>query len=111
MDVQYRPIAAADELPVGTCNAVTVDGMEIVLAHLADGYYAVENRCSHAHSRLVTGKIYRGNQIACPLHGARFDLKTGAAKSPPAFSSLVKFPVRIENGQIAVAIPRTNLPG
>ena len=43
-----------------------------------DGYDAVENRCSHANSPLITAKIYRGDQVACPIHGARFDLKTGA---------------------------------
>jgi nitrite reductase/ring-hydroxylating ferredoxin subunit len=61
------------------------------------------------HSPLLTGKIYHGRQIACPIHGARFDLKTGAAKSPPAFTSLMVFPVRVADGRIEVGIPPTNI--
>ena len=41
-------------------------------------FYAVENRCSHRNERLSGGRIRRG-QIMCPVHGARFDLRTGAS--------------------------------
>jgi 3-phenylpropionate/trans-cinnamate dioxygenase ferredoxin subunit len=106
MSTDYFPVAACDDLPIGSCRAFDVNGVKIVVAHLTDGYHAVENRCSHAGSPLLTGKIYRGNQIACPIHGARFDLKTGAAKSPPAFSSLKVFPVRAVDGRVEVAVPQ-----
>jgi nitrite reductase/ring-hydroxylating ferredoxin subunit len=39
------------------------------------------------------------------MHGARFDLKTGAAKSPPAFRPLAAFATRIMNGKVEVALP------
>ena len=99
-------VAAADlaEVPVGTCKAVNLGGVGIVLAHLPDGFRALENRCSHANSPLLTNKIYRGHQIACPVHGARFDLKTGEAKSPPAFMRLKMYPVRVTEGRIEVDI-------
>ncbi len=106
MSIDYIPVAACSDLAVGLCKAFEVNGVKVVIAHLTDGYHAVENRCSHAGSPLLTGKIYRGNQIACPIHGARFDLKTGAAKSPPAFSSLKVFPVRVVDGRVEVAVTR-----
>jgi 3-phenylpropionate/trans-cinnamate dioxygenase ferredoxin component len=109
INFDFIPIAASEDLPIGTCKPFNVDGARVIVAHLADGYYAVENRCSHANSPLITSKIHRGDQIACPIHGARFDLKTGAAKSPPAFTGLMTFPVRVENGQIEVAVPPTNI--
>lgn len=107
MNLEYIPVLASEDLPIGTCKPVIVGVTRVIVAHLADGYHAVENRCSHANSPLITSKIYRGDQIACPVHGARFDLKTGAAKSPPAFTSLAKFPVRVVNGRIEVAVPKT----
>lgn len=107
MTVDYFPVAACGDLPIGSCKALDVNGVKVVVAHLTDGYRAVENRCSHAGSPLLTGKIYRGNQIACPIHGARFDLKTGAAKSPPAFTGLKVFPVRVVDGRVEVALPPT----
>src|ERR1700759_5744380 len=92
--------AELGDIPKGTCKAVSVGGGRVVVAHLSDGLHALENRCSHANSPLITSKVYHGRQIACPIHGARFDLKTGEAKSPPAFTSLMKFPVRVMNGRV-----------
>lgn len=100
----YLRVAASDEIPVGTCKTVSIDGTRIAIARLKDGLYAVENHCSHANSALITSKIHHGCQLACPVHGARFDLRTGAAKSPPAFTSLETFPVREADGQIEVGL-------
>lgn len=108
MTSQFVPAANLEDIPKGTCKAVTINGIRVVVAHLADGFHAVENRCSHANSPLLTSKIYSGRQIACPIHGARFDLKTGAAKSPPAFTSLMVFPVRVTDGQVEVGLPETS---
>ena len=108
MTADYFPVVVCGDLPAGSCKAFDINGVKIIVAHLADGYHAIENRCSHAGSPLLTGKIYRGNQIACPIHGARFDLKTGAAKSPPAFTGLKVFPVRVADGRVEVAMPRAD---
>ncbi len=105
MEAAYLPVAAADDVPPGSCKAFDVGAWRVVVAHLADGFHAVENSCTHLDSRLATGRLYHGRQIACPIHGARFDLKTGAAKSPPAFRPLTVFPVRVRDGRIEVALP------
>lgn len=47
----------------------------------------------------------RKNTIACPMHGARFDLETGVCKAtalgcPP----IVTHEVRVQAGQIEVAL-------
>jgi 3-phenylpropionate/trans-cinnamate dioxygenase ferredoxin component len=102
--MNFVRVAASDEIQAGTCKTVTVGGTRIVIARLKDGLYAVENRCSHANSPLITSKIYHGGQLACPVHGARFDLRTGVAKSPPAFTSLETFPVREADGQVEIGL-------
>jgi 3-phenylpropionate/trans-cinnamate dioxygenase ferredoxin subunit len=105
-ELDFHPLADAAEIPPGACKPFSVGGLRILIANLSDGLHAVENRCSHANSPLDARRIYRGGQVACPIHGARFDLRTGAAKSPPAFSPLVTFPVRVRNGRIEVALPK-----
>ncbi len=104
MEDAYIPVTAADTVPAGTCRSFDVAGRRIIIAHLADGLYAIENRCTHLDSRLSTERVYHGRQVACPIHGARFDLKTGAAKSPPAFRPTATFPARLRDGQIEVAL-------
>jgi 3-phenylpropionate/trans-cinnamate dioxygenase ferredoxin subunit len=42
--------------------------------------------------------------IACPVHGARFDLATGAAMNPPATMPIETFEVRIEGDTIEVSV-------
>ncbi|MGZ8215504.1 MAG: Rieske 2Fe-2S domain-containing protein, partial [Methylosarcina sp.] len=43
-----------------------------------------------------------GDEIICPRHGARFCVKTGEVKAPPAYEDIASFPVRIENGRVQV---------
>jgi 3-phenylpropionate/trans-cinnamate dioxygenase ferredoxin subunit len=102
---RYISVASVADIPAKTCKSIEVEGQRVILAHLGDGFHAVEDRCSHAGWRLDCGRIYDGGLIACPVHGAMFDLRNGAAKSPPAFFPLAVFPVRVTDGQIEVALP------
>ena len=104
MQVEYTIVADATDIPLGSYKCLIIGGRSVLLAHLAGGFAAVENRCSHAGSAFA-GPILKGGQIACPVHGARFDLRTGVPKSAPAFLNIPVFPVRVENGKVAIAVP------
>jgi nitrite reductase/ring-hydroxylating ferredoxin subunit len=60
----------------GTKKKVSVQGHEILLARVEDGYYAVGNRCTHLGGDLTAGKL-EGIVITCPKHGSQFDLRDG----------------------------------
>ena len=45
---------------------------------------------------------WRGDEIICPRHGARFCVKTGAVKCAPAYEDIATFPIRIEQGRLQV---------
>jgi len=98
-------VAAAklDEVPAGAKKLVEVDGNSVLLCHTRDRIYAVRNLCSHAYEALADGRMKNG-WIACPVHGARFDLETGAAMNPPAIMPIDTFEVRIEGDTIEVAV-------
>lgn len=95
--------ARADEVPAGTKKLVEVNGQSILLCHTRDKVFAVRNLCSHAYEALADGRMKNG-WIACPVHGARFDLDTGAAMNPPATMPIDTFEVRIEGDCIEVAV-------
>jgi 3-phenylpropionate/trans-cinnamate dioxygenase ferredoxin subunit len=99
----FVAVAKVEEVPAGTKKLVEVDGLEIVLCNTADRLFAVRNLCSHAHERLDCGKM-RNGWIACPVHGARFDLETGAAMNPPATLPIDTYEVRVNGDMIEVAI-------
>ena len=97
-------VAAAriDEVPPGSVKAVAVGGRSVLLCNDEGQIHAVENRCSHAEEPLACGRM-RWGWIACPAHGARFDLETGEALNPPATEPIAVFAVRVSGDMIEVA--------
>jgi|TARA_B110000967_G_scaffold206828_1_gene254542 3-phenylpropionate/trans-cinnamate dioxygenase ferredoxin subunit len=56
--------------------AVTLNGKKILICKANGDFYAVDNQCTHQRAELTGGRI-RNCYLACPLHGVRFDLRTG----------------------------------
>lgn len=94
-------VANVDDLPVGQCAVVDVDDVMVAVFNVDGEYYAIEDVCTHDGAEIATGKI-DGACIECPRHGAKFDIKTGAVLSAPAYESITTFPVRVMNQQIQV---------
>ena len=76
---------------------------EIALFRLDDGIYATDNSCSHEYSELSQGEII-GDNVYCPKHGSRFDIRTGAVKDPPAVKPIKTYKVKIEDGVIYIKL-------
>jgi len=94
-------VARVEDLPPGARRAVDVDDVIIIVFNLNGEYHAIEDVCTHDYSSLDEGEL-DGDQIICPRHGARFNLKTGEALTAPAYEPIPTFPVRIENGTVQV---------
>ena len=61
---------------------------EIGLYLVGDRYYAMENVCPHAYALLSQGFV-EGDEVECPLHGARFHIPTGKCTQEPGGRDLV----------------------
>jgi len=92
---------AETALAEGEHCAVDVDGTAVAIFKIAGQCYAIEDVCTHDGAEIASG-ILEGDEIICPRHGARFCLKTGAVKSPPAYEAIDCFPIRIEKGRVQV---------
>jgi 3-phenylpropionate/trans-cinnamate dioxygenase ferredoxin component len=99
----YMPVAASADLPAEGKLALRAAGVALLLVRHDGGLFALENRCSHVDEPLDCGRIRHG-WIACPAHGARFDLETGEAIGPPASMPVRTFAVRETDGRIEVAL-------
>ena len=84
--------------------ATAWDGDTAIVVFNHDGtFYALEDRCSHEDFELSVGHFDAASgEIECVLHGARFDVQDGRALCAPAHEPVIKFPVRIEDGQVYV---------
>ncbi|UVO55885.1 non-heme iron oxygenase ferredoxin subunit [Sphingomonas sp. SUN039] len=103
VEPKFHPAADVASVPRDSVKAVTVDTLSVLLVHTEGGIFAVENRCSHAEEPLACGRVKYG-WIACPAHGARFDLETGEPLTPPATAPIRTFPVRIDGDTISVLL-------
>lgn len=92
-------LAAIADIAPDKSLAVEHEGRALLVCHSEGRYFVVENRCSHAEAPLDCGRIRHG-WIACPIHGARFDLESGEALNPPATEPIVTFPARVADGWV-----------
>jgi 3-phenylpropionate/trans-cinnamate dioxygenase ferredoxin subunit len=94
-------VARVADIPPGHKKIVEVDGIEIVIVNLDGAFYALEDVCTHDGGPLGEGRL-EGCQIICPRHGARFDVRTGAALTMPAVEPAPTYEVRVEGDDIFV---------
>ncbi len=64
----FVKVATCDELPPGGKKLIEIDGRAIALFHADDGYYAIDDVCTHDGGPLAEGEL-SGCEIICPRHG------------------------------------------
>jgi len=94
-------VIAETALADGENIVIDIDGADVVVFKIEGSFYAIEDVCSHDGGEIASGELV-GDEIICPRHGARFCVKTGVVKSPPAYENIHSFAVRIDNGNVQV---------
>lgn len=83
---------------------VEVNGVPICLARLASGeIFAISDLCSHEDIELSDGEL-DGEDVECPEHGSRFNVRTGEVSGLPAEKPVDTYPVTVEDGHIFVEL-------
>jgi len=100
---EFHKLAAADEVGPGEIKQYLVEDRFVALCNVEGEFHAFEDVCTHQFTHLSEGE-FSGAEVTCPLHGAKFDVKTGAVKSLPAVKPVPKHEVKVENGNVYVAL-------
>lgn len=95
--------AKVSDVPSGRIQVVELEEEEIALCNVGGEIYAVMNVCTHDGGPLGDGYLL-GDEIECPRHGARFNVRTGAVKTLPAIIPIPTFEVRIDGDDIWVDV-------
>lgn len=103
MSEDYVQVAASEEIAPGTMRRFDVGGRSILVANVDGRFYAADDTCTHEDASLSTGAL-RGAHVTCPLHGSRFDLRTGEPLEEPAVEALRTYAVKVEHGRVLVAL-------
>ncbi|NKC16724.1 MAG: Rieske 2Fe-2S domain-containing protein [Gammaproteobacteria bacterium] len=77
------------------------DGDPIAIVALDDEYFAIDDTCTHDRFSLCDGYI-EGDEIVCPLHLARFAIRTGEVRMAPAYEPLQTYPLKLEGDDIYI---------
>lgn len=101
---RFIQITSIQEMPDGERLFFEIDGKSIVLYSLNGHFYATGDECSHDGGPIGDGQIEE-NEIICPRHGARFDIRTGKVTRMPAVKDIPSYPVRINNDKIEIGLP------
>jgi 3-phenylpropionate/trans-cinnamate dioxygenase ferredoxin component len=100
-DHHWFDIINQTDLKTGEHHVCVIEDKALAIFNLAQGIFAIEDFCPHQGLPISDGAII-DNEIECPFHGARFCIKTGEVKSPPACVNLTTFETRIHEGMIQV---------
>jgi 3-phenylpropionate/trans-cinnamate dioxygenase ferredoxin subunit len=106
-------IGLAADIPPGEARFFCVDGYSVLIAHLADAFYALDGMCPHKGFELDHARLIE-DVVECPWHRYQYDVRTGENCFPsriylgdiaqPA-DAIATYPVEIAGGQIWVDLP------
>ena len=99
----YAKVATNGELAPGQGKVVEVQGKEIALFNVGGAYFAIDNMCTHEEASLADGEI-SGFEVTCPLHGAKFDVRSGRVVGPPAYDDVTSYSVRVSGADVEIDV-------
>lgn len=80
MSGDLQRIGRAADVPLLEGRSVTVAGRRVAVFRTPGGLHALDGACPHLGGPLADGLV-ADRCVTCPLHGRRFDLRTGAERS------------------------------
>jgi nitrite reductase/ring-hydroxylating ferredoxin subunit len=99
----FIPVGDTSDVAPGTALRIVAGGEEIAIYNVDGQFFATSDVCSHDEASLSDGELF-GHVVECPLHGARFDVRTGKPLSLPAVYPVKSFEVRVVDGQLQVKV-------
>ncbi len=99
---EFVSVAKTSEIPPGAREVFGIGRKWIAVFNVDGTYYAIEDICTHDDGPLAEGEL-KGCVIACPRHGATFDVRDGKVLSAPALVDVPAYDVRVEGDDIQLA--------
>ena len=98
---EYVSVGKVSDLQPGQMKWAVIDRERVLLVNVDGTYYALKDQCGHQRAPLSRGKL-RGPVVECPLHFARFDVRTGRLLAGPVSTDVPIYEVRIEEDTVYV---------
>ena len=99
----WHRVAMLADLKDGEALPAKLGDDAIALYRLDGEVYAIGDVCTHEYALLSQGFVEDG-AIECPLHQAKFDIRTGRCLAAPATDDVKAYAVRVEDGAVYVSL-------
>lgn len=103
MAENFIKVASITEVIPGTMKRVEIAQKRVLVANVEGTIFCTDDMCTHEDASLSLGAL-QGEFIKCPLHGSRFNLRTGEAMDEPADQPLQTYPVKLQGEDILAAL-------
>lgn len=100
---EFVPVAKVSEIPDPGKTTVEVADRLVVVFHVAGQFYCLDDVCTHDGGPLGEGTLC-DHAIACPRHGAQFDIRSGKVLTMPATVATVAHEVKVEGQEVYVRL-------
>jgi nitrite reductase/ring-hydroxylating ferredoxin subunit len=98
---EWVQVADVSDIQSGSGLRVEVGGEAVALWNVDGEIYATQDACTHEETSLTEGDLW-AEVIECPLHGAQFDVRSGAVLCLPAIFPLKTYPVKVEGDAVYI---------
>lgn len=99
----FVAVGKVSDLQPGQMKWVAVQRERVLLINVDGMYYALQDQCGHQRAPLSRGKL-AGSAIECPLHFARFDVRTGRLLSGPVSTDVPVYEVSIDGDTVYIRV-------
>jgi 3-phenylpropionate/trans-cinnamate dioxygenase ferredoxin subunit len=101
---EFVKVASTGDIAPGERLWLEFEEETVVLFNVNGTYYCIADVCTHDGGPLEDGEL-EGYEVECPRHGARFDVRSGAALCLPAVTPVPTFEVKVDGEDIYIEDP------
>ena len=101
--MNWKTVCATDAVAEDSFKRFDVDGIDILIANVGDGFRAYPPVCPHMEENLENSGICAGGVLTCDRHLWQWDMKSGEPQGP-AEKPLLMYETKEEDGQVMVLI-------
>jgi 3-phenylpropionate/trans-cinnamate dioxygenase ferredoxin subunit len=96
-------VAKTSDLADPGKKTIEVDDRLVVLVQVDNKFYCIDDVCTHDGGPLGEGELC-GLELACPRHGAKFDVRNGKVLTMPATEDTASHEVKVVGDDIFVKL-------
>jgi 3-phenylpropionate/trans-cinnamate dioxygenase ferredoxin component len=98
-------VCSVKDVEAGSARRFDVDGRRLCVVHIGQGFYVIDDTCTHADYSLSEGDVWEDDlEIECPKHGSTFSLETGDPQTLPATAPVAVYDVKLDGDDVVVTV-------